>query len=102
MDAGTILELLKYGETINLECKKAESTLPNAIWETYSSFANTSGGMILLGVEECVKEKNPEKRFSFTSVKNPTQRIKEFWNTINSNSSLQFLNLSNPRLNMAF
>jgi len=85
MDAGTILELLKYGETINLECKKAESTLPNAIWETYSSFANTSGGMILLGVEECVKEKNPEKRFSFTSVKNPTQRIKEFWNTINSN-----------------
>ena len=85
MDAGTILELLKYGETINLECKKAESTMPNAIWETYSSFANTSGGMILLGVEECVKEKNPEKRFSFTSVKNPTQRIKEFWNTINSN-----------------
>ena len=85
MDAGTILELLKYGETINLECKKAESTLPNAIWETYSSFANTNGGVILLGVEECVKEKDPEKRFSFTSVKNPTQRIKEFWNTINSN-----------------
>ena len=85
MDAGTILELLKYGETINLECKKAETTLPNAIWETYSSFANTNGGVILLGVEECVKEKDPEKRFSFTSVKNPTQRIKEFWNTINSN-----------------
>ncbi len=76
--------------------------MPNAIWETYSSFANTNGGVILLGVEECVKEKDPEKRFSFTSVKNPTQRIKEFWNTINSNSSLQFLNLSNPRLNMAF
>lgn len=85
MDAGTILELLEYGETINLECKKAETTLPNAIWETYSSFANTNGGVILLGVEECVKEKDPEKRFSFTSVKNPTQRIKEFWNTINSN-----------------
>lgn len=85
MDAGTILELLKYGETINLECKKAETTLPNAIWETYSSFANTNGGVILLGVEECVKEKDPEKRFFFTSVKNPTQRIKEFWNTINSN-----------------
>ena len=76
MDAGTILELLEYGETINLECKKAETTLPNAIWETYSSFANTNGGVILLGVEECVKEKDPEKRFSFTSVKNPTQRTK--------------------------
>lgn len=85
MDAGTILEFLKYGETINLECKRAETTLPNAIWETYSSFANTNGGVILLGVEECVKEKDREKRFSFTSVKNPIQRIKEFWNTINSN-----------------
>lgn len=85
MDANTIQELLKYGETINLECKKADSALPNAIWETYSSFANTSGGVILLGVEECLKEKDPEKRFSFTSIKNPTQRIKEFWNTINSN-----------------
>ena len=55
------------------------------IWETYSSFANTSGGVLLLGVEECVKEKSPKKRFPFTSVKNSAQRIKEFWNTINSN-----------------
>lgn len=85
MDVNTIQELLKYGETINLECKKADSALPNAIWETYSSFANTSGGVILLGVEECLKEKDPEKRFSFTAIKNPAQRIKEFWNTINSN-----------------
>lgn len=85
MDANTILDLLKYGETINLECKKAESSLPNSIWETYSSFANTTGGVILLGVEECLKEKDPDKRFSFASVKNPAQRIKEFWNTINSN-----------------
>lgn len=85
MDANTILDLLKYGETINLECKKAESALPNSIWETYSSFANTAGGVILLGVEECLKEKDPEKRFFFTSVRNSAQRIKEFWNTINSN-----------------
>lgn len=85
MDANTILELLRYGETISLECKKAESVLPNAIWETYSSFANTNGGVILLGVEEHFREKDPEKRFSLKSVKNPTQRIKEFWNTINSN-----------------
>lgn len=37
MDANTIQGLLKYGETISLECKKAESTLPNSVWETYSS-----------------------------------------------------------------
>ena len=31
MDKDSILELLKYGERINLECKKAESVLPNSI-----------------------------------------------------------------------
>lgn len=84
MNSNEILELLRYGERINLECKKAESTLPNSVWETYSSFANTDGGIILFGVEEHLKEKDPEKRFSFMSIKNPEQRLKDFWNTINS------------------
>ena len=56
MDYDSILELLKYGERINLECKKGDSTLPNSVWETYSAFANTIGGTILLGVEEHLKE----------------------------------------------
>lgn len=48
LDEKQIIELLKYGERINLECKKAEGKLPNSIWETYSSFANTSGGIIIV------------------------------------------------------
>lgn len=84
MDSQEILEMLKYGEHIRLECKKAESTLPNSVWETYSSFANTDGGVILLGVEEHVKETEFERRFSFVGVNNPTRRIAEFWNTVNS------------------
>jgi predicted HTH transcriptional regulator len=79
-----ILDLLQYGEHIHLECKKAESTLPNSIWETYSSFANTDGGVILLGVEEHLRETDFERRFTFVSIKNPGQRIKDFWNTLNS------------------
>jgi len=55
-------DLLKYGEHLTLECKKAESTLPNSVWETYSAFANTSGGTILFGVEEHRKEKDFTKR----------------------------------------
>ena len=31
MDATEILNLLKYGEHINLECKKAETTLPKSV-----------------------------------------------------------------------
>lgn len=79
-----ILDSLKYGEKINLECKKAESKIPNSVWETYSSFANTNGGLILFGVEEHLKEKDPEKRFTLESINNPQQRLTDFWNTINS------------------
>ena len=85
MTADEILEQLKYGEHIHLECKKAESTLPNSVWETYSSFANTDGGLILFGIEEHLKEVDFDRRFTFVSIKNPDQRIKDFWNTINSN-----------------
>lgn len=84
MDQKEILELLQYGEHIHLECKKAESKLPNSLWETYSSFANTDGGVILFGVEENPKETDPNKRFTFASIQNPTQRLSDFWNTINS------------------
>ena len=84
MTATEILEILKYGEHIHLECKKAETTLPNSVWETYSSFANTDGGVILFGVEEHLRETDFNRRFSFVPIKNPDQRIKDFWNTINS------------------
>ncbi|MDO4554220.1 MAG: putative DNA binding domain-containing protein [Lachnospiraceae bacterium] len=83
MTSEEILELLKYGERITLECKKAEPKLPNSLWETYSAFANTDGGIILFGVEEHMREIDFTKRFSFVSIKNPDQRLRDFWNTIN-------------------
>ena len=84
MTALEIMELMKYGEHIHLECKKAEAILPNSVWETYSSFANTDGGLILFGVEEHLKETAFDRRFSFVTINNPDQRIKDFWNTVNS------------------
>ena len=47
-----ISKLSEYREDNCLEVKKATDGLPHSIWETYSSFANSDGGLIVLGVEE--------------------------------------------------
>ena len=81
-------DLLKYGEHLTLECKKAESHVPLSVWETYSAFANTVGGTILFGVEEHRRETDLEKRFTVVNIENPQARIKDFWDTINSNTKV--------------
>lgn len=56
------------GERVTLECKKAQNSIPNSLWDTYSAFANTYGGTILLGVVEHTDEKDKSKRFEIVGV----------------------------------
>ena len=69
----------KYRENNRIEAKTAMGGLPQSIWETYSAFANTLGGIILLGVEE--KE---DKTFNPLNLPEPEKLIKEFWDIINN------------------
>ena len=41
----------KWKEAEDLEFKLAATKVPDDMWETYSSFANSEGGIIVLGVE---------------------------------------------------
>ena len=51
MNENDIKEMLLKGESVTLECKLAKSEVPKSVWETYSAFANSIGGVILLGIE---------------------------------------------------
>ena len=72
------------GERVTLECKKAQSSIPNSVWDTYSAFANTYGGTILLGVAEHIEERDKSKRFEIVGVDDADKIRKDLWNTLNS------------------
>lgn len=71
--------LNKYKENTRIEAKQAVGGLPHSIWETYSAFANTSGGVILLGVAENKKD----KRLYPVDLPDPNRLVAQFWEGIN-------------------
>ena len=79
-----IYKLLSDGERVTLECKKATKGVPNSLWDTYSAFANTYGGTILLGVVEHMDEQDNTKRFEIVGVEDADKIRKDLWNTVNS------------------
>ena len=72
--------LLADKESDDLEFKTAKGGLPGSLWETYSAFANTDGGTIVLGV----KELNGEFVLDGLDVATVEKYKKDFWNKVNN------------------
>ena len=72
---GRLRALISRGETSDVEFKSARGGFPGSFWESYSAFANTDGGTIVLGVVE----KN--NRFFFDGLTEETiiRYKKNFW-----------------------
>ena len=72
-----VVSLLGEGATSRVECKLAVKAIPDSFWESYSAFANTDGGIVLLGIRE-------EKReFTIEGVSDAKKLVSDFWNTVN-------------------
>jgi len=83
----------QYKENNRIEAKTALGGLPQSIWETYSAFANTLGGIILLGVEE-----DSDKNLRAVEGINAQQLIKDFWNILNNQQKVSVNILSDKNV----
>ena len=97
----------EYEEDNRKEVKAAEGGLPSSLWDTYSSMANTYGGVIICGVRE-----RGDGSWFTTGMKDVSNLKKNFWNQANDSKKVsmewcvwmrhQFINQSGRRWLIAF
>ena len=75
---GDIKRLLAKSETDAVEFKLAKGGVPASFWESYSAFANTDGGVIILGVKE------DGGKHSVVGVANANKLVADVWNAANN------------------
>ncbi|NMH65168.1 AlbA family DNA-binding domain-containing protein [Shewanella salipaludis] len=62
--------------------RDGQGQLPEGMWESYSAFANTIGGEIILGVKE------NGSGFSIEGIHNPMPMLSEIWEILNDRSRI--------------
>ena len=84
-------ELMEKKESAEIEFKSVAGGFPKSFWETYSSFANTNGGTIVLGI----KEKKGDFYMDNLTDDLIEKYKKEFWSGVNNKDIVNLNLLSN-------
>ena len=82
--SSVVEELMAKKESDEIEFKSAAGGFPKSFWETYSSFANTHGGTIVLGV----KEKGGNFYVDSLTDEAVEKYKKEFWSGANNKGTI--------------
>ena len=77
------MNLNELREDVDTEAKLAvgrdgKGEFPSSFWETYSAFANTDGGVVLLGVSE------DNGVFQAVGLEEPDRVVQDLWNLLNN------------------
>lgn len=89
MTKDEMLQRLNDIEWDDFEVKEASGGLPKSMWETVSSFSNTAGGWIVLGVKE--KREATGSMYIVTGIPNAEKMEQEIISTLRSRTKLNSL-----------
>lgn len=76
-------------ESNDIELKKAKKGLPESFWESYSSFANTTGGLIVFGVNEAFPDNE------IVGVEDSQKIVADLWNLLSNESKVSYRTVNN-------
>ncbi len=87
IDLQSIVEpIVLEKESCEMEYKSAAGGFPQSFWETYSSFANTNGGTIVLGV----KELNSNFYLDGLTKEQAEKYLSDFFNMLHNREKISF------------
>ena len=96
MKLTTLEAIISLKESSQVEYKKAKNDFPKDAWKSYSAFANTTGGYLILGIseDEC-------KKPVLTGVKDAEKIISDFCSTLGDRSKVSLNIIENEDIRTA-
>lgn len=96
MELTTLEAIVSLKESSQVEYKKAKNDFPKDAWKSYSAFANTTGGYLILGISE-----DENKKPVLTGVNNAEKIISDFCSTLADRSKISLNIIKNEDIKIS-